>query len=379
MNFIKETSPHIRRKDSLARMLIDVLIALAPVVITSFVVYGWAAVRNYFISTLTMALAEFVFVFIMNRIPYDGAKHSLKEQFIHGCKAYRIHHTLAPCVSGVIFALIMPSDSNPGYIIYLALILGSLFGIIIGKLVFGGTGQNIFNPAAAGMVFAKLCFGSSYVYGTNGYVSTTWAGGTMLSGMASSSDSLLSRYANIGDYSALDMFLGRIPGTIGEGFKFAILVGLIYLLIRRAADFRVVASYLGGYVALMAIAGLIVVMKVPGVNYGQFLLFQLLTGGVLFGATYMFTDPVTMPINSPGRVMYGLLGAGLTVVIRLFGALPEGVAFSLLICNLVAPAFDHYSYSSSRFTWKKIVFTAGMFAVFALAIGLGLGFQEVAA
>ena len=378
MTIIKETAPHIRRKDSLARMLIDVLIALAPVSITAIVVYGLSALRNLLISTAVMALCEFVFVLIMNRIPYDGTKHSVKEQFLHGCKAYRIHHALAPIVSGVIFALIMPSDSNPGYIIYLALILGAIFGITIGKLVFGGTGQNIFNPAAVGMVFAKLCFGGKYIYGTNGYVSTTWSGATMLSGLAQN-ENLLTRFEGIADYSALDMFLGRIPGTIGEGFKFAILIGLIYLLIRRAADIRVVVAYLGGYIVLMALAGAIVCLKVPSVNYGQFLLFQILTGGVLFGATYMFTDPVTMPINSPGRVMYGLLGAGLTAIIRLFGALPEGVAFSLLICNLVAPAFDHYSYSSKFWTKKKIIFACGMVAVFALAIGLGLGFQEVTA
>lgn len=376
MSIIKETAPHIRRKDSLARMLTDVLIALAPVSITAIVVYGLSALRNLLISTSVMALSEFVFVLIMNRIPYDGAKHSLKEQFLHGCKAYRVYHALAPLVSGVIFALIMPTGSDPAYVIYLALILGSIFGIVIGKLVFGGTGQNIFNPAAAGMVFAKVCFGTKFTYVTNGYVSTTWSGGTLLSGL-SQNGSLIDRFSGIGDYSALDMFLGRIPGALGEGFKFAILIGLIYLLIRHAADIRVVASYLGGYIAFMALAGFIVVLKVPGVNFGQFLLFQILTGGVLFAAVYMFTDPVTMPINSPGRIMYGLLGAGLTAVIRLFGALPEGAAFSILICNLVAPAFDHYSYSSQRFTKKKILFTCGIVAVFGLAIGLGLGLQGV--
>ena len=377
MSIIKETSPHIHRKDSLARMLIDVLIALAPVSITSIAVYGLAALRNLLLPVAIMMLAEFVFVLIMNRVPYDGNKHTFKEHFQKGWKAYRLHHVLAPIVSGVIFGLLMPSGSNPGYIIYVALILGSLFGIVIGKLVFGGTGQNIFNPAAAGMVFAKLCFGSKYVYGTNGYVSAVSAGGTVLSNLTETSTNLLGRYANIGDISLWDMFLGRIPGTIGEAFKFAILIGLIYLLVRRAADWRVVLSYLGGYAALMAVTGIFVAAKVPNVNYFQFLGFSLLSGGVLFGATYMFTDPVTMPINAPGRVMYGILGAGLTVIIRVFGALPEGVAFSILICNLVAPALDHYVYSGNKFTKKKILFTCGLAAVFVLAICLGLGFQEV--
>ena len=378
MSIIKETSPHIHRKDSLARMLIDVLIALSPVSITSIVVYGFAALRNLLIPVAVMVLCEFIYVLIMNRIPYDGQKHSFKEHWQKGIKAYRLHHVLAPIVSGVIMGLLFPSASNPGYIIYIALIAGSVFGIVIGKLVFGGTGQNIFNPAAVGMVFAKLCFGSKYVYGTNGYVSTVTSGGTLLSDVSASSPSLVSRYIGIGDYSALDMFLGRIPGTIGEAFKFAILIGLVYLLVRRAADYRVVISYLGAYAALMALAGLIVCLKVKEVQFGQFMAYSLLSGGVLFGATYMFTDPVTMPINAPGRVMYGVLGAGLTAIIRLFGALPEGVAFSILICNLVAPALDYPSYSGNKFTKKKVLFIAGLCLVAALAIGLGLGFAEVA-
>lgn len=357
-------------------MLIDVLVALSPVSITSIVVYGLAAFRNLMVSVAVMMLCEFVFVLITNRIPYDGTKHSVKEQFLHGCKAYRLYHVLGPIVSGAIFALIMPPYTDPGYMIYIALITGAAFGMIIGKLVFGGLGQNIFNPAAAGMVFAKLCFGNKYVYATNGYVNAVNSGGTVLTNLTDTSSSLVGRYADIGDISSLDLFLGRIPGVIGEGFKFAILIGLIYLLIRRAADIRVVASYLLGYTALMAIAGIFVVVKVPGVDYGHFLLFQLLSGGLLFGATYMFTDPVTMPINSPGRVLYGLLGAGLTVIIRLFAALPEGVAFSILLCNLAAPAIDHYAYSSNKFTWKKIAVMGGLFAVFVLAVCFGLGFQE---
>ena len=376
MTIVKETAPHIHRKDSLARMLIDVLIALAPVSITSIVVHQWAAVRNLVISVAVMMLCEFIFVLIKNGIPFDGQKHSLKERFLHGVKGYRVHHALAPIVSAVIYAQIMPVSSDPGYVVYVALIAGAVFGMVIGKLVFGGTGQNIFNPAAVGMVFAKLCFGSRYVYATNDYVSVTNAGGTLLTNLTADTTSLVGRYANIGDFSALDMFLGRIPGTMGEGFKFAILIGMAYLLIRRAADFRVIVSYLGFYLLAMAVAGIFVVTKVPGVDYFQFLAFQLLTGGVLFGATYMLTDPVTMPINRPGRVMYGLLAAGITVVIRLFGALPEGVAFSILIANAVAPALDHYSYSGNAYTKKKLLVIGGIAVVFLLAVILGLAFQE---
>ena len=377
MTFVKETAPHIHRKDGLVRMLGDVIVALLPTVVMAVVAYGWLAVRNLLLPVAVMTLAEFVFVLICNRVPYDGERHSLKEHFLRGVRAYRPYHALGPAVSGLIFGMVMPPSSSPGYIIYVALILGSLFGIVIGKLVFGGLGQNIFNPAVTGMVFAKICFGSKYVYTSSHYVNAVTSGGTVLTNLTDVSENLLGRYAGIADYGALDMFLGRIPGVIGEGFKFAILIGLVYLLVRRAADIRVVASYLLGFLGLMAIAGIFVVAKVPGVSYLGFLGFELLSGGLLFGATFMLTDPVTMPINRPGRVMYGLLAATLTVLIRLFAALPEGVAFSILLCNLAAPAMDHFTLSGNRYTPKKLACMGGILAIGVLAVCLGLGFVEV--
>ena len=377
MTFIQETSPHIHRKDSLTRMLLDVVIALLPVVVMALVAYGLGALRNLLIPVAVMTLSEFVFVLLMNRVPFDGEKHSLKEHLKKGIKAYRPYHALGPVISGLIFGLLMPPSSNPGYMIYVALIIGSLFGIVIGKLVFGGLGQNIFNPAAAGMVFAKLCFGSSYAYTSSYYVNSLTSGGTVLGEVNASSDNLLSRFACIGDYSLLDMLLGRMPGVIGEGCKIAILLGMVYLLIRHAADIRVILSYLGGYAFLMAVAGIFVCLNVPGVNYFDFLAFSLLSGGVLFGATFMFTDPVTMPINAPGRIIFGLLGATLTVVIRLYAALPEGVAFSLLLCNLCAPAIDHFAVSSNKLTWKKIAIMAAILFAGTLSVAFGLGFSGV--
>lgn len=379
MTFIQETSPHIHRKDSLTRMLLDVVIALLPVVVMALLAYGLGALRNLLIPAASMTLSEFVFVLLMNRVPFDGEKHSLKEHFKKGIKAYRPYHALGPVISGLIFGLIMPPSSNPGYMIYVALIAGSLFGIVIGKLVFGGLGQNIFNPAAAGMVFAKLCFGSSYVYTSSYYVNSLTSGGTVLGEVNASSDNLLMRFASIGDYSLLDMLFGRMPGVIGEGCKIAILLGMVYLLIRHAADIRVILSYLGGYAFLMAVAGIFVCLNVPGVNYFDFLAFSLLSGGVLFGATFMFTDPVTMPINAPGRIIFGLLGATLTVIIRLYAALPEGVAFSLLLCNLCAPAIDHFAVSSNKLTWKKIAIMAAILFAGTLAVAFGLGFSGVGA
>ena len=143
MEIIKESAPHIRRRDNLAMMMLDVVIALLPTIIFSIVIFKWDAVRNILVSVITMELCEFVFVLIKNRIPYDGTKHTVKEHFEKQKKAYTINNFLVPLVSALIFALIMPASSNPKSIIYVALVLGSVFGLVIGKLVFGGTGKNI--------------------------------------------------------------------------------------------------------------------------------------------------------------------------------------------------------------------------------------------
>ncbi len=377
VTIIKETSPHLRRKDSLFRMLLDVLIALFPVQVMALVAYTWRAVVILLISFATMVCAEIVSVLIKNRIPYDGTKHTLKEQLKKGFSAVNINHIMAPLVSAEIFALIMPAQSDPAPVIYIATFVGALAGIVLGKLVFGGTGQNIFNPAAVGMVFAKICFGSRYVYDGTYYVTAVSTGGTPLSNAIATTSpglpDLLGHYTVANDYSFLDLFLGRIPGTIGEGFKFAILIGLVYLLIRRAADHRVIVSFFVTFIGLMAIAGIFVAVRVPGVSWFHFMVFQLFSGGVIFGGVFMVTDPVTMPINSPGRIMYGTLCGALVVLIRIFGALPEGMAFAILLSNMLAPVIDYHAWSSQKITVKKIIWIGAIVAVAAIIICLALG------
>ena len=130
---------------------------------------------------------------------------------------------------------------------------------------------------------------------------------------------------------------------------------LIYLLIRRSIDFRIVVSYLGTVALLALLGGVAVWTMNKSVNPFMFTLYNLLTGGVLFGATFMLTDPVTSPINSPSRIIYGMVAAVITVFIRFFAALPEGVGFSILIANMVAVALDHYEWSNPRYTWKNIL------------------------
>lgn len=358
---VKESAPHLRRKPTVRRMMLDVLIALAPTLIFAFIVFPAQTGYTLAISLFIMIGCELAYIGLRNMMPKDGLKHSLKERFEHAYKGkVDINNILTPAISAVIFTLIMPPTAT----IY-AVIIGSLVGIILGKLVFGGLGSNIFNPAVVGMVFAKLCFGSQYAKYSD---VTTWfysipdaaAGATPLGRLNGGT------FANIGDYSLTNLLFGQIPGTLGEVYKLTIIAGLIYLLIRRSIDWRIPVSYLGTFSILMLIAGASVHALNPSVNAFVFMLYSLLSGGVLFGAVFMLTDPVTSPINSPSRVMYGIIAAVFTVFIRLFAALPEGVAFSILIANMLAPFLDHYEWSGSKFTVKKIIICALLLVVPAI-------------
>lgn len=370
MIVVKESAPHLRRKEGVTRMMADVLIALAPTLIFAFVVFPIKTLIFFVLSMVIMIGSEFVYVGLRNMMPKDDQKHSFKERFLYAYKSkFDINNVLAASISAVIFTLIMP----PVAPIY-AVIVGAFAGIIFGKLVFGGLGSNIFNPAVVGMLFAKLCFGSQYgAYQSNWFVNIpdTVSGATPLGVINGGA------FANIGEYSMLDLFIGRIPGTLGEVYKIAILIGLIYLMIRRSADFRIVVSYLGTFIVLSLFAGLAVYSLNNSVNPFTFTLYNLLSGGVLFGATFMLTDPVTSPINAPSRIIYGMVAAVATVFIRFFAALPEGVGFSILIANMVACVLDHYEWSNSRYTWKKFL-AMGLIVVIAASITfLAIRFGEV--
>lgn len=360
MIVVKENAPHLRRKATVTRMMSDVLIALAPTLIFAFVVYPIKTLIFLALSLFIMIGSEWVYVGLRNMMPKDGQKHTFKEKFEYAYKGkFNRNNVLTASISAVIFTLVMPAGA-PIY----AVIIGAFAGIILGKLAFGGLGSNIFNPAVVGMLFAKLCFGSQYV----SYVDTWFytipdaaAGATPL-GIINGG-----YFANISQYPLLDMFLGKIPGTLGEVYTITILIGLVYLLVRRSIDFRIVVSYLGMFTVLILFAGLGLLARGTGINPFVFTLYHLLSGGVLFGAVFMLTDPVTSPINSPSRIVYGMVAGVVTVFIRLFAALPEGVGFSILIANMVACVLDHYEWSSSRYTWKKFLMM-GLIAVLSITV-----------
>lgn len=341
--------PH---KQSVEWMLYDVLIALAPAVIYSFLVYGVYAIRNVLIPVATMFIAEMVFVVIKNRKALFSKDEKTKKKFFD---VLNVTDILSPIISGIIFGLMTQNrDTDPEWLIYFILIISSLFGIIFGKLIFGGLGKNIFNPAAVSFVFMLICFSSKF---TGAFHYNAW-GLSFLPNVASFTTSATALEAGISSSTiTMDnikaLFLGNINGGIGESCKIPLLIGLAYLLIRRDIDWKTIVSFIAMFLLMSLVAGLFIYGHNGKISPLTYTLYQLLSGGVLFGLTYMLSEPVTMPLTAPSRVMYGMVIAIIVVFIRTFASAPEGMAYAILMGNGLGCFIDYYKWSQTRFTWKS--------------------------
>lgn len=355
MQAVKQTSPYIRKPISTKRMMIDVLIALIPVVAFSIYRFGWDAIIRILVSLVVMIGLE-ALAFGMMQKPSNSENKWKK--FKSRYQNYSINNITAPAVSAIIFAMLVPSKL-PIY----AVIAGAAFGIIIAKMLFGGLGSNIFNVAAAGRIFIALALTDMF---SGTYVGVDLvAGGTALTTLRSG---LLFPQA-LNSYSISDLFFGNIPGAMGEISALAILIGLAYLLIRRSADYRVVVSSASTFIILMLLVGL----KLYPDQAFEYMFYQLFAGGLMFGVAFMITDPVTSPVTRPGRWLYGLFVGALIVLIRLFGAYPEGVAFALLFANMFVPLIDYPKWATNKIKPAFIASYAVLLIVIGLVVFFGVG------
>ena len=348
MKLVPQTSPYIRKNVSVKRMMLDVIIALLPISIFAMIVNGWNGIYVFLISIVTMLFFELLcHMFI--KWPKDMKIKELfsKEGFLRVKETYTINNITDPLISALIYALIMPAGTN-WYVVF----VGAAFGMIVGKMLFGGLGSNIFNPAATGRIFAMVCFGTQIgsAYSSQpGYDVT--AGATPL-GVIKTSEGL--NFANTGYYTLLDLFVGNVPGTLGEGCVVAILIGGIYLFYRHSADLRSALSYFLSFAVVMLIAVVSFYGKYKEGDVWEMWLYQILAGGVIFATVFMITDPVTSPTSKFGRVAFGTIAGLITALIRVVGSYPEGAAFSILIVNMLTPCIDYFMRGKpNTYTWKQ--------------------------
>ena len=303
---IVSPSPHLHTKTSTKSLMRDVVIAMMPAVIVSVLFYGWSALAVLGVSVASCVLLEYLIT-----------RYLLK-------KACTICDFSA-VVTGILLALNVPS-TTPWWVVF----IGAVFAIGVAKMTFGGLGQNLFNPAIAGRVFLLISFPT---YMTDWTRPQGFIGGGLdaLSGATPLGLAKEGGVAAIEGLDYMDMLFFNIGGSAGELSAIAILIGFVYLLVRRV---------IRPYITLSILATVAVFSGIFwAINPEQFTdpVFNLLTGGLLLGSVFMATDYVTSPMSNLGGIIYGVGIGVITMLIRYFGAYPEGVSFAILIMNSVVP------------------------------------------
>ena len=294
---IVAASPHIHGKVSTTGIMRDVLIALTPATIASIVFFGLKALIIICVCVASAVLSEFLFNII--------------------CKKKQTVGDLSAIVTGLLLALSLSTKASIWHCI-----VGSVFAIIVVKCLFGGIGCNFANPAVTARVFLHIAF-SSLAGGTATQFATAE--------IVSSATPLEVIKGGEGVLPSItDMLLGNRGGAIGEACAIAILLGLIYLLIRRVITWETPVIYIG-VVFLLSLA----IKQDLTVA-----LYQTLGGGLLLGAVFMATDYVTTPINRLGKAVFALGCAIITILIRFWGDYPEGVSFAILFMNILTPYIE---------------------------------------
>ncbi|MBQ5446523.1 MAG: RnfABCDGE type electron transport complex subunit D [Lachnospiraceae bacterium] len=294
------SNPHVRDKISTSRIMIDVLISLLPA--SAFGIYNFG-IRAFVVILVTMVscvLAEFLFNMVLK-----------KDQTIYDCSAL---------VTGLLLALNLPV-SIPLWIA----VIGSFFAIVVVKMVFGGLGQNFMNPALGARCFMLLSFTGQMTKFT-------------LDGVTTATPLYMVKHGE--KFSVMKMIIGTHAGTIGETSVIALLLGAIYLIIRRLIDVKIPLFYIGTFGVLTCI------YAISHGNDMTFVLQELCGGGLLLGAFFMATDYVTSPITKNGRIVFGICLGLLTFAFRLLAtenAAPEGVSYAIIISNLFVPIIERFT------------------------------------
>lgn len=311
-------SPHIFAKNTTKKLMLGVVIALAPSLAASVYYFGWGAI----IVTLTAVFSCVFFEYLIQKFIIKGPLTITDGSAI---------------VTGLLLAFNVPSNLPAGIIL-----IGSLVSIGIAKMTFGGLGNNPFNPALVGRVFLLISFPVKMTsWPVPSGFSTAYAdavtGATPL-GIIKEGLKNGEQMSQLMDKipSHMQMFYGHMGGSMGEVAALALIIGLAYMLIRKIITWHIPVAVIS---TVLVFTG---VLWLAGPEKNADPLFHLLTGGILLGAIFMATDYVTSPMIPKSMIIYGIGIGLLTVIIRVFGAYPEGVSFAILIMNAFVPILNSY-------------------------------------
>lgn len=285
---ISSVSPHITGKRTTQKIMLDVVIALMPAAVASVVIFGWRSLLIIAVCVCTCVLSELAFEKLCHR------ENTISD--------------LSAVVTGLLLSFNLPVSIPVWQAVF-----GSITAIIVVKQLFGGIGQNFANPAITARIIMLTAFGTAM---------TTWT--QLGTDVISSATPLVAAARKEAVPSYTELLIGSHAGCLGETCAAALIIGGIYLLCRGVITWHTPAAFLGT-VALMSLL------------CGQDPVFQLLSGGLMLGAFFMATDYATTPPTGAGKIVFGI-GCGLiTVLIRFWGNLPEGVSFSILLMNILTP------------------------------------------
>ena len=297
-------APHVHGGDSVQKNMLNVILALMPAFLAGIYYFGTGAIVVSGIAILSCVAFEWLITKFLLK----------KEVQIYDCSAI---------LTGMLLGMNLPS-SLPWYMV----VIGSLIAIGIGKMSFGGLGNNLFNPALVGRVFLLISFPAAM---------TTWPIPAPLT-FDGSVDALTAAtpLSDLANFAEMDLFLGNSGGSLGETSAVALLLGLIYLLATRTITWHIPVSIIATVLVFTGI--------MHGVNPEEYAspLLHITSGGILLGSIFMATDYVTSPMTKVGQLIFGVGIGVITVVIRLFGSYPEGVSFAILIMNAVVPLINRY-------------------------------------
>ncbi len=353
----------VKTKRTTMSMMIEFTICVALVFIAALVYYGVSGGDD---------AGKYILRMFLNLLVSMGTVYAIETANL----AIRYHKTLKvkeiflnPITKEFFFAtplilvLLFPVYT-PIYVIFVSALIASL----VAKVIFGGFGSNIFNPALAGRIFAGICFSGQI---SNSSVVQAGTNLTISTGATLTTINQASGFVNETlDISLKSLFLGTYHGAIGETFAGLIILIGIYLSVRKIIDWKMSLTYVVAFFIISLFMG---VTADKGLGSFEFALRQCLYGAVLFGAVFCITDPVTSPVMSSGRIYAAFLGAFVCACIRYLGSAPEGVGYSILLVNLCTPAIDRIlSNKSNHRIGTQYIVMAGL-TVMCIGLGCGIG------
>ena len=327
------TSPYISSRFATRKIMRDVIIALIPCIIAGVLFFGWGTLILIGVCSATAFISELFFTLIKNnKWKWEAVKNSSATD-------------LSCIVTGILLALNVPASimwkaNEPGVISFANIwmpILGTIFAIVFVKMVFGGIGKNFANPALTARIFMVVAFGTFMgTIGTNNIIG--------LDAVSSATWLSAGRDATAVSSQWFNMLIGnKGAAAFGETSVIAILLGFIYLSIRKVIDPRLPLMIIGG----VAVFAFLFDALPDGGNFSDMMLIvagHVLTGGLMLGAVFMATDYSSSPNTFRGNIVFALGIALLVVVIRVFGATREGVSYAIVIMNILVPLIDKYIY-----------------------------------